>query len=155
MNVQPTRRNTYELNDDGRFLGELKYRNGLSYKAIIRLTNTNLYEISPKGFWGTSMTISKNGKETGSLTMKWRGNLSIHHNGREYDWEAKGFFKPRYTLKSKSDGESIRYTPTFNWRKLRFNYHVEYDRQETDPFLILLGVYAANYYMAMMSAVNS
>lgn len=45
MEINAANRRTYELTGNGRFLGALKYKNEISYKARIKLSNPDYHEI--------------------------------------------------------------------------------------------------------------
>jgi len=49
----------------------------------------------------------------------------------------------------------IQFDPKFNWSKFDYNYDITYDKKPQDILLVLLGVYASNYFIAVMSGANS
>lgn len=154
--AKPTRRRTYELTDEGRFLGKLVYRNLISIKADISLTNTDIYEFRPKTFWGTSVSISLNGNEIALLTSRWNDDILVQFlDGRHFVLKAKGFLKRSYAFSNKKGGISIQYIPKFNWKKFRHTYVIESDHASADSFITLLGLYSTKYYLHMMAGHDS
>ena len=63
--------------DDNAFLGSLAFENWLGSKAIITTQFGEFYDIVTKGFWGTSIGISKNDVELSELKMNWKGEIVI------------------------------------------------------------------------------
>ena len=43
------------------------------------------------------------------------------------------------------------FDPKFNWSKFHYNYEIAYDEKPQNILLVLLGVYASNYFIASMS----
>ena len=121
-------------------------------KAQIKLANGEVYELNPTGFFGTSITVTKGGSEIANLKMNWRGQIVIaFKDGQEYLLKAKGIFQDKYILENKEAEKLIQFDPKFNWSKFDYNYDITYDKIPQDILLILLGVYASNYFIAMMS----
>ncbi|MES2776532.1 MAG: hypothetical protein V4722_20310 [Bacteroidota bacterium] len=152
MEANSTDRKTFQLIDDGQLLGELIYENMFLFKAEIRLANAELYEIKQVGFFGTSMIVTKDGAEIANLQMNWRGQIVFSfQDGREYVLKAKGIFYNKYIIENKDEVKLIQFDPKFNWSKFQHNYNISYDEKPQDILFVLLGVYAANYFIAAMS----
>lgn len=74
--------------DEDIFLGSLKFEKWSSSKAEITTQFGEFYDITPKGFWGTSMIVSKSDKEFAELKMNWKGHIVIDMlgNGKGVDY---------------------------------------------------------------------
>ena len=53
--------------DDDAFLGKLSFENWMATKASITTQFGEFYDIATKGFWGTSIGVSKNGVGSSNL----------------------------------------------------------------------------------------
>ena len=133
-------------------MGELIYENIFSYKAEIKLTNPELYQIKPIGIFGTNIVVTKNGAEIANLKMNWRGQIVFSfQDGQEFVFKAKGGFHNKYIVENKDEEKLIQFDPKFNWSKFNYNYDITYDKKPQDILFVLLGVYASNYFIASMS----
>ena len=123
-----------------------------SLKAEIKLTNSELYEVKPVGFFGTSINVTKNGTEIANLKMNWRGQIVFSfQDGQEFVLKATGMFNSKFIIETKDEEKLIQFDPKFNWSKFDYNYDITYDKKPDDFLFVLLGVYASNYYIASMS----
>jgi len=156
MEAISTDRKTFQLIDNGQQLGQLIYENLFLLKAEIKLTNGELYEIKTVGIFGTSITVTKNGTEIANLKMNWRGQIVFSfHDGQEFVLKAKGIFYNKYIIENREEEKLIQFDPKFNWSKFDYNYDITYDKKPQDILFVLLGVYASNYFIAVMSGANS
>jgi hypothetical protein len=152
MKIECIDNKTFRLFDNEQFLGELTYKNLFSYKAEITLTNSDHYDINSVGFFGTSIAVTKNKIEIASLKMNWKGQIVMaFHDEQEFVFKAKGVFHNKYVIENKEQEELIRFDPNFNWGKFNYNYEISYDKKPNDILFVLLGVYAANYYIAAVA----
>jgi hypothetical protein len=152
MKVECTDNKTFRLTEQAHFLGELTYKNFFSYNAEITLPNSDRYEIKPVGFFGTSIIVTKNETEVANLKMNWRGQIIItFQDGQEFVFKAKGVFHNIYVIENKEEEKLIQFNPKFNWSKFNYNYEISYDKKPQDFLFVLLGVYASNYYIAVVS----
>ena len=55
--------------DDDAFLGSLTFENWLASKASITTQFGEFYDIATKGFWGTSIGVTKDNVELSELKM--------------------------------------------------------------------------------------
>ena len=84
--------------------------------------------------------------------MNWKGQIvMIFQEGQEFVFKAKGVFHNKYVIENKEEEELIRFEPKFNWGKFNYNYEISYDKKPQDILFVLLGVYAANYYIAAVA----
>ena len=152
MKVNSTNSKNFQLIKNEKLLGELSYKNILFLKANIKLSNDDNYEIKPVGFWGTKICVTKNGAEIAVLKMNWNGNISIaFHDGEEFVVKAKGWFDNTFFMEDKAEKKIMQLEAKFSWRKFYYSYDISYEEKSQDALLILLGVYAANYYLSNMS----
>ena len=152
MRVECTDSKTFRLTDGEHLLGELVYKNFFSYQAEITLPNSDRYDIKSVGFFGTSMAITKNETEIANLKMNWKGQIIMtFQDGQEFAFKSKGVFHNKYVIESKEEEELIQFDPKFNWGKFNYSYEISYDKNPQDILFILLGVYAANYYIAAVA----
>lgn len=156
MEATSTDRKTFQLTENEHLLGELIYENLFFLTADIKLTSSELYQIKPVGFFGTSITVTRNGTELANLKMNWRGQIVFtFQDGQEFALKAKGVFHNKYILENKDGEMLIQFDPKFNWSKFHYNYDITYDKKPQDILLVLLGVYASNYFIASMSGAMS
>ena len=155
MESKSTDRKTFQLIDNGQTLGELIYENLFFLKAEIKLANADLYQVKPVGIFGTSITVTKDGTEIANLKMNWRGQIVFtFQDGKEFVLKAKGMFHNKFVIENKDEEKLIQFDPKFNWSKFNFNYDIAYDQKPQDILLVLLGVYASNYYIASVSGAT-
>jgi hypothetical protein len=160
MKAHSIDRKTFELTDNNEVLGELIYDNSFFQNAQIRLKDTDLFKIRPAGFFQTSISVTQNGNEIANLVMNWRGEIVISYpDDREYVLKLNKFFFGKYFIENSNKEVIIQLDPRFNWREFHYNYDISYNLTEAqnskDPLLLLLGVYAANYFVACMSGANA
>ena len=152
MEATSTDNKTFQLVENGQQLGELAYENLFFLKAKIKLANAELYEVKPVGFFGTSITVTKNETEIANLKMNWRGQIVFsYQDGQEFVLKGKGVFHNKYIIENKDGEKLIQFDPKFNWSKFHYNYDISYDKKPQDILFVLLGVYASNYFIASMS----
>lgn len=160
MNANSKDRKTFLLSDNDQSLGELIYETPFYLKAEIKMPNTETYQLAPVGFFGTSVAVTKDGNKIASLSMSWNGKIIItFQDEREYALKLSGLFQSQMILENKNQEKVIQFEPKFNWRDFYCKYDIDYDITNTnepkDSLLLLLGVYAANYFIATISGANS
>lgn len=160
MNANSKDRKTFLLSDNDQLLGELNYETPFYLKAEIKIPNTETYKLAPVGFFGTSVAVTKDGNKIASLSMSWNGKIIIiFQDEREYALKLSGLFQSQMILENKNQEKVIQFEPKFNWRDFYCKYDIDYDITNTnepnDNLLLLLGVYAANYFIATISGANS
>ena len=152
MESKSTDKKTFQLTENEQHLGELVYENLFFLRAEIKLANSELYEVKPVGIFSTSIIVTKNGTEIANLKMNWRGQIVFSfQDGQEFVLKAKGMFHNKYIIENKDEERLIQFDPKFNWSKFNYNYDITYDKKPQDILLVLLGVYASNYFIASMS----
>jgi hypothetical protein len=156
MEAKSIDKKTFQVTENGQLIGELTYENFIMLKAEIKLANSEHYEIKPVGFFGTSITVTKNETEIANLKMNWRGQIVFTFQDRqEYIFKAKGLFLNKFTIENKEEDTLIQFDPKFEWSKFNYNYNISYDKKPEDILFVLLGVYASNYLIATMSGATS
>lgn len=152
MEIKCTDNKTFELTDNSEKLGQLTYESLFSYKANAIVGNDH-YEITPKGIFSTSISVTKNGAEIANMQMNWKGNIIISfQNGPEFILKASGFFLNNYILEDQNQQKLMLLNPDFNWSTFNYNYTISYENKPQDLLLVLLATYSANYYIATMSS---
>ena len=152
MEAKSTNRKTFQLTENGQPLGELIYKSLLSLKAEIQLPNSEFYEIEHVGIFDSSIKVTKNGIEVAKLAMNWRGQIIFNfHDGQEFVLKVKGLLGNKFIIENKNEENLIQLEPQLNWRKFNYNYDITLGNKPQDILLVLIGVYASNYFMASMS----
>lgn len=160
MHAHSEDRKTFQLADNDRLTGELIYEHLFDLKAQIKLPDTEVYHLTPEGFFGTSIVITQAGNKVGSLAMNWKGEIIItFQNGREYALKLNGLFHNKYVLENNKQESVLQIVPKFNWRQFHYNFHIGYDitndKESKDYLLLLLAVYSANFFISAMSGANA
>ena len=161
MEVNSTNNKSFQLTENGRQLGELIYENSFTQmKAEIKLPNSEVYNIVPVGFFGTSITVTKDGNKIASLSMSWNGKVIItFQDDSEYALKLKGIFQNQVFLENTKKENIMCFDPHINWTDARLNHTITYDIKNDnvskDYLLMLLGVYSTNYFIATISGANS
>jgi len=152
MEAKSTDQKTFQLVENGQRLGELIYKNLFFLKAEIKLANSNTYELNPVGIFGTSIAVTKNGTALGNLEMNWLGKIVFSfQDGRKFSLKPKGIFSNKYIFENKNGEKIIELDAKFNWNKFNYSYDITFTEKPTDILLVLLCVYASNYFIASMS----
>ena len=160
MKATSTDKKTFQLTSNGQPLGELIYENLFFFKAEIKLQNSEHYEIEPVGLFNTSINVTRNDVAIASLVMNWRGQIVFtFQDGQEFVLKLNGLFNDSYITENREGENLIQLEPKFNWREFNYNYEISYgvtyEKNPQDILLLLLGVYAANYFIACMSGANA
>ncbi len=160
MNAHSKDRKTFQLTDNDQLLGELIYEHLFDLKAEIKLPDTEVYHLAPVGFFGTSIVITKDGNKVASLAMNWKGQIIItFQNDRAYALKLNGLFHNRFILENREQESVLQLEPKFNWKQFHYNFDISYDitndNEPKDKLLLLLTVYAANFFISAMSGANA
>lgn len=152
MEAKPINTKTFLLTENGQPLGELVYKSLLSLKAEIKLPNSEFYKIEHVGIFDTSINVTKNEVEIAKLEMNWRGQIVFNfYDGQEFVLKVNGLLGNKFIIENKNEEKLIQLDPQLNWRKFNYNYDITFDNKPQNVLLVLIGVYAANYFMASMS----
>ena len=157
MEARSINRKTFQLTENGQLLGELVYKNLFFLSGKIKLSNSDVFEIKRVGIFGARFKVTKNGTEIANLKMNWKGQIVFSFQDRqEFVLKAKGLFlHNKYILENKEEEQLIQFDPKFNWSKFDYNYNITYENKPQNILLVLIGVYASNYFIASMSGAMS
>lgn len=151
---------TFTLKNEHLELGEIIYANELFLGAELRLSGSEIYHIKPTGILDTRMAVIKGGEEVAHLTMTWGGVIQIsYQDGYTYHMKLSHFFSGKFCIEDEQGVTIIQLLPKFDWRKFRYQFELEYELTDghsgQEPLLLLLGVYACNYFIACLSGANA
>ena len=153
MNINSTDSKTFELTDNEKKLGYITYQGLFSFEANAVVGNET-YRITPIGFFSTTISVSQDDIEVANLQMNWKGHIIISfQTGEEFILKTTGTFLNKYVLEDKDQQKLLLLNPDFNWSKFSYSYSISYDSKPQNLLLVLLATYAANYYIAAMSAI--
>lgn len=156
MEAKSTDYKTFQLLENGQLLGELIYENLFFLSAEIKLDNSEIYELKPVGFFGTSIAVKKGEAEIATLQMNWRGQIVFaFFDGQEFVLKATGVFSSKFIIENKENEKLIEFDPKFNWSKFQYNYGISYEKRPQDILIVLLGIYASNYFISSMSGAGA
>lgn len=154
MKAECINQQLFQLSDNDEFLGKVLYKSLFSYDAEIVLTNAESYIVESRGFFGTSIVVTKNGAEIAELRMNLKGQIVIlMSNGEELLFRNTTIFSNQFAIENKEGEKIIQYKPALNWSKFNYNYTIMHELKSENPLLILIGLYASNYYIAVMSGL--
>ena len=145
--------------DDDAFLGSLTFENWLGSKASITTQFGEFYDIATKGFWGTSIGISKNEVELSELKMNWKGeiviDMSANDKGVDYLLKSHNLLMSQFCLENRDKKEIMIITLDYKWSKWHYNFKIDVNpafKDEADEMLILISTYGILYIMMMTGA---
>ncbi len=154
MKAECVNQQLFQLSDNDEFLGKVVYKSLFSYDAEIVLTNAESYTVESRGFFGTSIVVTKNGTEIAELRMNLKGQIVISmNNGEELLFKNTTIFSNQFAIENKEGEKIIQYKPALNWSKFNYNYTIMDELKSENTLLILIGLYASNYYIAVMSGL--
>lgn len=159
LTVTSTDIRKFSMTENESELGRLDYTSWFSFKAEITLYDSKVYEVAPKGFWGTTIEVKDGEDVLLSFKMHWNGSIIIktffEGNQQDFIFKHKGLFKNAYVLLDKEEQELAVMQPDFKWMKFRYDYAISgsdvFKKAEHNNLLFLTIVHCANYYMSMMS----
>ncbi|MFZ1789967.1 MAG: hypothetical protein WAT92_16740 [Saprospiraceae bacterium] len=160
MTANSIDKKTFQVSDNDQFLGELIYENLFYQKAQIKMANSTMYQIKPVGIFQTSIAINQNEAEVAQLVMNWSGEIVISFTDhRAYVMKMNQFYFGKYILENKSQEKILQIEPQFDWRSFHnqkdINYHITENDHAKDPLLLLLCVYATNFFISSASGANA
>jgi hypothetical protein len=160
MKVEYSNSKEYILkSDDDAFLGKLVFENWTATKANITTQFGEFFDIATKGFWGTSMSISKSGVEFSELKMNWKGeiviDMSANGKGEDYLLKSYNLWMSQFCLQNRDKKEIMIITPDYKWSKWHYNFKIEVNpdfKDMADEILTLISIYGILYIMMMTGA---
>ena len=145
--------------DEDIFLGSLKFEKWSYSKAQITTQFGEFYDIASKGFWGTSMVISKSDKEFAELKMNWKGQIVIDmsENGEGIDYliKSNSMWKSQYAVYNQHEKELLIFTADYKWSKGAYNFKIDVNPDFADQMgetFVLIATYGILYLMMMTAA---
>jgi hypothetical protein len=158
MKAESKDNRTFQLTEQGQNLGELIYENLFFLNAEIKLTNSEVFEIKPVGLFKTSITVTKNGIEVVNLKMNWAGHIVFTFTeGPVFILKGRSMLHPTFIMENSNKEKLLLIAPEFKWNQSHFNFEITYNENQNkkDILLVLLGVYATNYFIAVMTGANA
>jgi hypothetical protein len=139
---------------------ELEYKNWYSGKAKTRYRDQTI-EFRPKNIWATKIQILKNDKDIGELTFTGKGEVAIKLTSptgkkTQYSLKNRAKWKLKFDVVDEAGTVQLVLKASNNWFQINYNYEVDggdYNSEfDVEELLIYCG-YAANFYLAILSAV--
>lgn len=160
MEARSTDKKTFQLTENGKQMGEISYENLFFFNAEINTNESKKYILKPVGFFGSSIAVTQNEAQIASLSLSWSGKIVItFQDGQEFILILNDLFSNKFFIENKDKEKLIQLEAEFDWKKFVYNYNImaniAYEKTSKDPLLLLLGVYAANYYIATISGANT
>lgn len=145
--------------NEGIFLGSLKLEKWSSSKAQITTQYGDFYDIEKKGFWGTSIGVSKSDAEFAELKMNWKGQIVIdmlaNEKGMDYLVKSSNMWKSQFTLFNREDIELLIFTSDYKWKKGHYDFKIDVNphfTEQIDETLVLIATYSVLYLIMVQSA---
>ena len=162
MKITYTDNKEYVLkSDDDIFLGSLKFEGWTSSKAHFTTQYGEFYDIKTKGFWGTSIAVSKGNFDFAELKLSWKGHIVIDLVGNEEDVDyilkLSSIWKSKYTLQNRNGSDLMMITAEFRWNGY-YDFKIEINpdfANDVDETLILMSAYGVIYLIMMSAAAAS
>ncbi|UOQ71787.1 hypothetical protein [Hymenobacter cellulosilyticus] len=159
--IKSTDTRTFTLLAEAAVLGELKYTEWFSFKAMLVLTNGPSLRIEPRGFWGTTIEAKDGDVVVLSFKMNWDGNIVLKSRlggtNRAFVLKNQGLTKSGYVLLDKHGQELLTIRPDFKWNKINNDYSVSsselFETFASKETLVLMAIHCANYYMTMATTM--
>jgi hypothetical protein len=147
---------TFQLIDDEQLIGEITYEQLFKLHGTIKIGVEEPYEIKTEGVFSTTIHVRQNAVEIATLKMNWRGQIVIAFIlGEQFVLKPKGVFSSKYILENEAQVPLIQYEPSFNWKKFNYNYSINFEEKPKNYLLVLIGIFATNYYISTMSGATS
>ena len=151
---------TFEVTKEESLIGKLTYQSWFKFNAVIELADNTMYQVEPKGFWGTTVELKDGDKVLAKFKMNWYGEIVVQTfwNGLEegYLFKHRGLFKESFVLTNEEGLEMIVLKPLLKWTKMHYEYQVTtsdgLEGATRKDLLLMASLHCANYYMSMMMA---
>src|SRR5690554_5943050 len=107
MNIKCTDKKTFELVEGSQQLGHLTYKSLFSFKAQVQVGDDK-YDISPKGLFGTEISVTQNNTEVALMKMTFHGGIVIaFQDGKEFILKSVGTFNVKYILEDENQQQIL------------------------------------------------
>ena len=151
---------TFEITKEEKLIGKLAYTSWFKFNAVIEIANGKIYQVEPKGFWGTTIELKDQERVLLKFRMNWNGEIVVQtyfdgvKNG--YLFKHRGIFKESFVLTDQNGVELMIIKPHLKWTSMNYEYQITTsDAYETLPekeIVLINALHCANYYMSMMAA---
>ena len=151
---------SFDVTKDDKLIGKLTYQSWFKFNAEIEMANHSIYQVEPKGFWGTTIECKDGEKVLLKFKMNWNGAIVIqtffNDNEKGYVFKHRGIFKDSFILTDQEGMELLVMKPHLKWFKPNYEYQVtasgSFEILPHKEILLMISVHCANYYMSMMMA---
>lgn len=140
-------------------LSSLAYTNWTLTELEI-IINNSIFEIKPKGFWGTTKELKLNDTLILSIKLDWKGNMILHFEGEneenDFLFKRNGIFSNSYVLQNSQDDILLEIKPDFKWNKLKFEFNIEtndiLENMNNKYLLIMCTLFCTKQFIRMASS---
>ena len=151
----------FELFHGNESVGRLTSNSWFSFNALIELANNSNYQVTPKGFFGTTIEVKDEYNVLLKFKMNWNGDIVIYtyfeNIEKGYILKRRGFLNESFLLINQDGLELLALKPNLKWNKMNYEYQIttsdQFEGYSYKELLLMTSVHCANYYMAMMAAV--
>ncbi|MCB2377507.1 hypothetical protein LGH70_07935 [Hymenobacter sp. BT635] len=160
--LKSTDARTFTLAANDALLGELKYPEWYSYKALLALPDGTALRVEPRGFWGTTIEL-KDEQDAVLLSFKmhWNGSIILKSSlggvNRAFVLKGKDLLEREYVLLDRQGQELLTIRPKINWSKVNYDYTVvsseAFEALEQQAILVLMAIHCTNHYISTSSAL--
>ena len=149
---------SFDVTKEDQLIGKLIYKNWFKFNATMEIANDAIYQVEPKGFWGTTVEVKDKEKVLLDFQLNWNGDIVIqtyfNDTNKGYIFKYRGFFKDSYILTNQDKVELLVFKPHFKWNKLNYEYQITtsdmFDGIPEKEILLMNSLHCANYFMLMM-----
>ncbi|EIJ39103.1 MULTISPECIES: hypothetical protein [Galbibacter] len=157
--VSTSAKGNFNLIVQNNTITELKYSNWFSENATATL-HSHTITLKPKNIWTSRINIFKNEEAIGDITFNLKGYIIIKLTNNEeeinYILKNNSLWKLKFEVFNASNELQFSLKSENKWTKLNYDYEIEeinFDQQTNFEELALYCGYAANLYLAIISAV--
>ena len=151
----------FDLFHDNESVGRLSYTSWFSFNALIELADNSIYQVEPKGIFGTTIEVKDKVKVLLKFKMNWNGDIVIQtyfdNLEKGYILKRRGFLNESFLLIDQNGLELLALKPHLKWSKMNYEYQMttsdHFEGYLNKELLLLTSVHCTNYYMATMAAV--
>ncbi|MGH1516390.1 hypothetical protein [Chryseobacterium sp. JK1] len=150
---------TFEVTKEDQLIGKLTYRSWFTFNAELEALD-HIFQIEPKGFWGTTIELKDQERVFLKFRMNWNGEIVIqtYFDGLKegYLFKHRGIFKDAFVLADQQGTELFVMKPHVKWSSMNYEYQIttteEFEAIPNKEIVLINALHCANYYMSMMVA---
>ena len=150
-----------DLTRDDKLIGRLLYKSWFKFDAFIELANNSTFPVEPKGFWGTTIEVKREGDVLLNFRMNWHGEILIrtyfNNVERGYILKHRGILKESFVLIDQDGTELAIMKLHTKWSKMNYEYQIttsdRFEILSNKDILLLTSLHCANYYISSVAAV--